>query len=108
VYTCSIVYILVYHLFYKMVTDFCFLNILVSMAHCKTTTCKQVTKVRSSRHPDIDWMLERSSKSHNDGKTVGYFSRELRSLLHTPDYHAEPLYINKKTPLCSKGYKWEV
>jgi hypothetical protein len=53
-------------------------------------------------------MLERSSKSHNDGKTVGYFSRELRSLLHTLNYHVEPLDINKKTPLCSKGYKWEV
>jgi hypothetical protein len=24
------------------------------------------------------------------------------------DYHTEPLYISKKTPLRSKGYKWEV
>jgi hypothetical protein len=78
------------------------------MAHCKTTTRKQVTRVQSKRHPKIDWMLERPSKSHDDGRMAGYFLRELRSLLHTLDYHAEPLYIGKKTPLRSKGYKWEV
>jgi hypothetical protein len=53
-------------------------------------------------------MLERPSESHGDGRTAGYFSRELRSLLCTLDYHAETLYIGKKTPLRSKGYKWEV
>jgi hypothetical protein len=39
---------------------------------------------------------------------AGYLLRELRSLLATQDYHAEPLYNGKKTPLCSKGPKWEV
>jgi hypothetical protein len=53
-------------------------------------------------------MLERPSESHGDGRKVGYFPRELRSLLCTLDYHAEPFYIGKKTPLCNKGYKWEV
>jgi hypothetical protein len=52
-------------------------------------------------------MLERPSESHDDGRTAGYFLRELRSLLHTLDYHAEPLYIGNKTPLHRKGYKWE-
>jgi hypothetical protein len=32
----------------------------------------------------------------------------LRSLLNALDYHAKPLYISKKTPLCNKDYKWEV
>jgi hypothetical protein len=53
-------------------------------------------------------MLERPSESHNDWKIAGYFMRELRSLLNTHNYHAEPLYIDKKIPLRSKGYKWEV
>jgi hypothetical protein len=53
-------------------------------------------------------MLDRPSKSHNEGRTAGYFPRELRSLLHTLDYHAEYLYVSKKTPLRSRGYKWEV
>jgi hypothetical protein len=78
------------------------------MAHCKTTGCKQVMRVQPRRHPEIDWKLETPLESHDDGRTAGYFLRELRSLLHTLDYHAEPLYINKKTPLHSKGYKWEV
>jgi hypothetical protein len=78
------------------------------MARCKTTALKQVMKVRSRRHPVIDWMLERPSKSHDDRRTTGYFLRELRSLLFTFDYHTEPLYIGKKSTLCGKGYKWEV
>jgi hypothetical protein len=53
-------------------------------------------------------MLERPSESHDDGKTAGYFPREMRSLLNTLDYHAEPLYIGKKTPPHNRGYKWEV
>jgi hypothetical protein len=53
-------------------------------------------------------MLERPLESHDDGRTTGYFLRELRSLLRTLDYHAESLYVGKKTPLRSKGYKWEV
>jgi hypothetical protein len=53
-------------------------------------------------------MLQRPSESHNDRKTVGYFSRELRSLLNALDYHTEPLYIGKKTPLRNKGYEWKV
>jgi hypothetical protein len=64
--------------------------------------------VQSRRHPEIDWILERPSKSHDYGRMTAYFSRELRSLLHTLDYHAEPLYIGKKTPLRYKGQKWEV
>jgi hypothetical protein len=59
------------------------------MAHCKTTTCKKVTRVKSKRHREIDWMLERPSESHDDGRTSGYFPRELRSLLRTLDYHDE-------------------
>jgi hypothetical protein len=51
-------------------------------------------------------MLERPSESHDDRGTTGYFSRELRSLLCTLDYHTEPLFVGKKTPLHSKGYKW--
>jgi hypothetical protein len=78
------------------------------MAHCKTTLLKQVTRVHTRKHPEIDWMLERPSESHDDGWTTGYFLRELRSLLRMLDYHTEPLYIGKKTPLHSKGYKWEV
>jgi hypothetical protein len=69
---------------------------------------KQVTKVWSSKHPEIDWMLERPLESHNDGKVAGYFLIELRSLLNNLDYHAKPLYNDKKTPLHSMGYKWEV
>jgi hypothetical protein len=53
-------------------------------------------------------MLERPSKSHDDERIAGYFPRELRSLLCTLDYHGEPLYFGKMTPLRSKGYKWEV
>jgi hypothetical protein len=53
-------------------------------------------------------MLERPSESHNDGKTASYFPRELRLMLRTLDYHTKPLYVGKKTPLHSKGYKWEV
>jgi hypothetical protein len=53
-------------------------------------------------------MLERPSESHNGGKTTGFFPRELRSLLNVVDYHNEPLYIGMKTPLCNRGYKWEV
>jgi hypothetical protein len=53
-------------------------------------------------------MLERPSESHDNGRTAGYFLRKLRSLRHTLDYHTEPLYVSKKTPLCGKGYKWEV
>jgi hypothetical protein len=53
-------------------------------------------------------MLERPSESHDDRRTAGYFLRELRSLLHNLDYHAEPLYNGRKTPLRGKGYKWEV
>jgi hypothetical protein len=71
-----------------MVIDFSLLNMLMYMARCKTTVRKQVTKVRSRRHPEIDWMLEGPSESHDNGRTVGYFLRELRSLLHTHDYHA--------------------
>jgi hypothetical protein len=52
--------------------------------------------------------LERPSESHDNGRTAGYFLRKLRSLRHTLEYHTEPLYVSKKTPLCSKGYKWEV
>jgi hypothetical protein len=78
------------------------------MAHYKTTARKQVTKVRSRRHLEIDWILESTSESHDDGRMIGYFLRELRSLLCTLDYHAEPLYIGRKTPLRGKGYKWEV
>jgi hypothetical protein len=52
-------------------------------------------------------MLESPSESHDGGRTAGYFLRELRSLLSTLDYRAEPLYIGNKTPLRSKGYKWE-
>jgi predicted trehalose synthase len=44
-------------------------------------------------------MLERPSESHDDRRTAGYFLRDLRALLRTLDYHAEPLYIGKKTPL---------
>jgi hypothetical protein len=36
-------------------------------------------------------MLERPTESHDDERIAGYFSRELRSLLCTLDYHAEPL-----------------
>jgi hypothetical protein len=78
------------------------------MAHCKTIARKEVMRVQSKRHPKVEWMLERPSESHGDGRTVGYFPRELRSLLYTLDYHAEPLYVGKKTPLHNKGYKWEV
>jgi hypothetical protein len=78
------------------------------MAYCKTTARKQVTEVPSSKHPEIDSLFERPSESHNDGKTASYFLRELRSLLNTLDYHDEPLYIGKKTPLCNRGDKWEV
>jgi hypothetical protein len=53
-------------------------------------------------------MLEMPSVSHDDGRTPSYFPRELRSLLHTLDYHAEPLYIGRMIPLCGQGYKWEV
>jgi hypothetical protein len=53
-------------------------------------------------------MLERLSKSHDDRSTTVYFLKELRPLLHTLDYHTEPLYVGKKTPLRSNGYKWEV
>jgi hypothetical protein len=78
------------------------------MARYRTIAHKQVTKVRSLKHHDIDQMLERPSKSHNNGNIASYFPRELRSLLNALDYHAEPLYIGKKTPLCNRGYKWEV
>jgi hypothetical protein len=73
-----------------------------------STTRKQVMRVQSRRDPEIDWMLERTSESHDDGRMAGYFPRELRSLLHTLDYHVEPLYISKKIPLHRKGQKWEV
>jgi hypothetical protein len=53
-------------------------------------------------------MFEMPLESHNDGKTLGYFPRELRSLLNALDYHDEPLYAGKKTPLRNRGYKWEV
>jgi hypothetical protein len=78
------------------------------MARCKTTPHKKVMRVQLRKFPKVDWMFERPSKSHNDGRTVGYFPRELRSLLRTLDYHVEPLYIGMKIPLRSKGYKWEV
>jgi hypothetical protein len=78
------------------------------MARCKITARNQVMKVRTPKHPEIDRMLERPSESHNDGKTAGYFPRELRSLLNTLDYHNEPFYVGKKTPLRNRGYKWEV
>jgi hypothetical protein len=78
------------------------------MARCKTTQRKKVTRVQSRKHPEIDWMLERPSESHDDRRIAGYFPRELRSQLCTLDYHAEPLYVDKKTSLCSKGYKCEV
>jgi hypothetical protein len=78
------------------------------MAHCKTTPHKQVMRVQPRKYPKVDWKLERPSKSHDDGKIAGYIPRELRSLLCTLDYHPEPLYVGKKTPLRSKGYKWEV
>jgi hypothetical protein len=29
-------------------------------------------------------------------------------MLYTLDYHTEALYIGKRTPLHSKGYKWEM
>jgi hypothetical protein len=48
-------------------------------------------------------MLERPSESHDDRRTTGYFLRDLRALLHTLDYHAEPLYIGKKTPTVMQG-----
>jgi hypothetical protein len=51
-----------------------------------------VTKVRSRRHPVIDWLFERPSESNDNGRTATYFSRELRSLLYTLDYHTKPLY----------------
>jgi hypothetical protein len=78
------------------------------MACCKTIPRKQVMRVQTRRHPEIDWMLERASESHDDGKKAGYFSRDLRSLLHTLHYHVEPLYVGRKTPLRRKGYKWKV
>jgi hypothetical protein len=53
-------------------------------------------------------MLERPLESLDDGRKAGYVLGELRSLLRTLDYHAERLYIGKKTPLRSKGSKWEV
>jgi hypothetical protein len=56
----------------------------------------------------IDWLFERPSESNDNGRTATYFSRELRSLLCTLDYHTKPLYIGRKTPLRGKGYKWEV
>jgi hypothetical protein len=76
------------------------------MARYKTTTCKQVMTIQSRWYPEIDWMLERPSESHDDERN-GWLLPE-RSLLHTLDDHAEPLYIDKKTPLCSKGHEWEV
>jgi hypothetical protein len=78
------------------------------MAHCKTTPRKQVMRVLSRKYPEIDWMLERPSESHDNKRTAGYFLRGLRSLLRTLEYHTKPVYIGKKTPLRSKGYKWEV
>jgi hypothetical protein len=78
------------------------------MAHCKTTVRKQVMKVQSPEHPEINWMFHRPSESHNEGKTTGYFLRKLRSLLNALDYHNEPLYLDKKAPLRNRGYKWEV
>jgi hypothetical protein len=78
------------------------------MARCKTTPRKQVMRVQPSKYPEIDWMLERPSESHDDGKTASYFLRELRSMLRTLDYHPEPLDVSKKTPLHNKGYRWEV
>jgi hypothetical protein len=78
------------------------------MAQCKTTPHKQVMRVQPRKYPEIDWMLERPSESHNDGMIASYFPRELRSMLHIVDYHTEPLYVVKKTPLRKKGYKWEV
>jgi hypothetical protein len=53
-------------------------------------------------------MLERPLESHDNGRIAGYFLRELRSLVRTLDYHAEPLYVGKKTPMRSKGYNWDV
>jgi hypothetical protein len=50
-------------------------------------------------------MLHRPLESNDDGRMAGYFLRELRPLIHTLDYHAEPLYIGRKTPLCGKSYK---
>jgi hypothetical protein len=78
------------------------------MARCKTTPRKQVMRIQYRKYPEIDWMLERPSESHDVRKTASYFPRELRLLLRTLEYHAEPLYVGKKTPLRSKGYKWEV
>jgi hypothetical protein len=78
------------------------------MARCKTTAHKQVMKVRSSKHPKIDWMLERPSESRNNKKTIDYFPRELRSLLNALNYHIKPLYVGRNNPLRNKGYKWEV
>jgi hypothetical protein len=56
-----------------MFIDFCFLNMLVQMTRCKTTPHKQVTRVQTRKHPEIDWMLERPSESHDDGRTAIYF-----------------------------------
>jgi hypothetical protein len=102
------IYLYISHLLYKMFIVFCFLNMLVLMAHYKTTPLMQVTRVQTRKYREIDWMLERPSKSHDDGRRAGYFPGELRSLLRTLDYHAKPLYVGNKTRLCSKGYKWEV
>jgi hypothetical protein len=68
---------------------------------------KQVTWVQPRKYPEVDWMLERPSESHDDGRTAGYFLRESRSQLRTLDNRAKPPYIGNKTPLCSKGYRWE-
>jgi hypothetical protein len=42
------------------------------------------------------------------GRLLATSRGELRSLLNTLNYHDEPLYIGKKTPLRNQGYKWEV
>jgi hypothetical protein len=53
------------------------------MARYKTIARKQVSKVWSRRHLEINLMLERPLESHDEWRTVGYFLRELRSC-HTP------------------------
>jgi hypothetical protein len=70
------------------------------MAHCKTTQHKKVMRVQPRKHYEIDWMLERSSESHDNRRTADYFLRELRSLLRTLDYHAEPSTLARR-PRCA-------
>jgi hypothetical protein len=77
------------------------------MTHCKTTARKLVM-VQSPQHPELNWLLERPSDSHNDEKIAGYFLKKLRSMLNALYCHDEPLYFDKKTSLRNRGYMWEV